>query len=85
MRKLFTIALAGALVVLAGLPAAHAVQPFDGLWVTSRKDCRGKDGPDSKTFIDLDNVIKASRHRSSINMKIIAASIARLRPVTGWC
>ena len=58
MRKFLTIALAGALVVLAGLPAAHAVQPFDGLWVTSRKDCRGKDGPDSKTFIDLDNVIK---------------------------
>jgi hypothetical protein len=25
---------------------------------TSSKDCRDKDGPDSKTFINLDNVIK---------------------------
>ena len=58
MRKILTITLGGALVVFAGPMSVHAAQPFDGLWATSRKDCRAKDGPDSKTFVDLDNVIK---------------------------
>jgi len=58
MRKIFTITLAGVVAVLAAQMSSHAAQTFDGLWVTSRKDCRDKDGPDSKTFIDLDNVIK---------------------------
>jgi hypothetical protein len=58
MLKVLTVTLAGGLAVLAAQTSAHATQPFDGLWATSRKDCRDKDGPDSKTFIDLDNVIK---------------------------
>jgi hypothetical protein len=58
MRKIFAITLASAIVVLAAQMSSHAAQAFDGLWATSRKDCRNKDGPDSKTFIDLDNVIK---------------------------
>ena len=58
MRKIITITLAGVVAVLAAQMSSHAAQTFDGLWVTSRKDCRDKDGPDSKTFIDLDNVIK---------------------------
>jgi hypothetical protein len=58
MRKILTITLASVVAVLAAQTSAHAAQTFDGLWATSRKDCRGKDGPDSKTFIDLDNVIK---------------------------
>jgi hypothetical protein len=58
MRTILTITLAGGLAVLAAQTASHAAQPFDGLWATSRKDCRDKDGPDSKTLIDLDNVIK---------------------------
>jgi hypothetical protein len=58
MRKPLTIALAGALAVLVAQTPALAAQTFDGLWATSKKDCRSKDGPDSKTFIDLDNVIK---------------------------
>ena len=58
MRKILTIALAGVVAVLAAQTSSHAAQTFDGLWATSRKDCRDKDGPDSKTFIDLDNVIK---------------------------
>jgi hypothetical protein len=48
MRNAIMVALAGAL-------AAH---PFDGLWATTKKDCGDTEGPDSKTFIDLDNVIK---------------------------
>jgi hypothetical protein len=58
MRKVLTITLASVLAVLAAQTSSHAAEPFDGLWATSRKDCRDKDGPDSKTFIDLDNVIK---------------------------
>ena len=58
MRKILTITLAGVVAVLAAQTSAHAAQPFDGLWATSRKDCRDKDRPDSKTFIDLDNFIK---------------------------
>lgn len=57
MRKILTITLASVVAVLAQT-SAHAAPPFDGLWATSSKDCRNKDGPDSKTFIDLDNVIK---------------------------
>jgi hypothetical protein len=58
MRKILTITLASVVAVLAAQTSAHAAQTFDGLWATSRKDCRAKDGPDSRTFIDLDNVIK---------------------------
>jgi hypothetical protein len=58
MRNVLTIALAGVLAVVTAQMSAYAAQTFDGLWATSRKDCRNKDGPDSKTFIDLDNVIK---------------------------
>lgn len=61
MPKVHTIALASFLAVLAVLAvqtSMHAAPAFDGLWATSKKDCRDKDGPDSKTFIDLDNVIK---------------------------
>ena len=58
MRNILTITLAGVVAVLAAQMSSHAAQTFDGLWATSRKDCRVKDGPDSKTFIDLDNVIK---------------------------
>lgn len=43
----------------AGSPAQPAAaETFDGLWATSQKDCRNEEGPDSKTFIDLDNVTK---------------------------
>ncbi|WP_057857762.1 hypothetical protein [Bradyrhizobium lablabi] len=58
MRKVVIITLATVFAVLAAQTASRAAPTFDGLWATSRKDCRDKDGPDSKTFIDLDNVIK---------------------------
>jgi len=58
MPKPLAITLAGVLAVLTAQTSAHAAEPFDGLWATSRKDCRDKDGPDSKTLVDLDNVIK---------------------------
>ena len=52
------LALASVLAVLAMPTSPHAAPTFDGLWATSKKDCRNQDGPDSKTFIDLENVIK---------------------------
>ena len=58
MPKPLAITLAGVLAVLTSQTSAHAAEPFDGLWATSRKDCRDKDGPDSKTLVDLNNVIK---------------------------
>ena len=58
MPKPLAITLAGVLAVLTAQTSAHAAEPFDGLWATSRKDCRYKDGPDSTTLVDLDNVIK---------------------------
>jgi hypothetical protein len=57
MPKTLFITLAG-LVFLAAPTSSHAASAFDGLWATSRKDCRDKDGPDSKTLVDFDNVIK---------------------------
>jgi hypothetical protein len=47
------------LALASGSPAqAAAANAFDGLWARSQKDCRNEEGPDSKTFVDLDNVIK---------------------------
>ena len=56
MRKILTIALAGVLAAATTQTSLHAASPFDGLWVTSKKDCLEHDGPDSKTLVDLDNV-----------------------------
>ncbi|MBR0827943.1 hypothetical protein JQ596_20630 [Bradyrhizobium manausense] len=46
------------LALASGVQAASAATPFDGLWARSQKDCRNEEGPDSKTLVDLDNVIK---------------------------
>lgn len=32
--------------------SARAAQPFEGVWATSRADCRNTDGPSSRTLID---------------------------------
>ena len=47
------IVLAFALVT----PALQAAESFDGLWAMTQKDCRNKEGPDSKTFIDMSKPI----------------------------
>ena len=57
MRTTLMIALACG-IALATTQPMHAAQSFDGLWAATRKDCRDKEGADSKTMIDLDNVIK---------------------------
>lgn len=57
MRNILPITLAG-LVLLATATPSSAASAFDGLWAASKKECRNNDGPDSKTLVDLDNVIK---------------------------
>jgi len=57
MRKILLVALASTLAAAALQTSSHAASPFDGLWATSKKDCPEHDGPDSKTFIDFDNVL----------------------------
>lgn len=34
-------------------PLANAAEPYEGAWATSPKHCKGSDGPDSLTVIDL--------------------------------
>ena len=57
MRNVLPITLAILVIVLATQTSSHATQPFDGLWATTKSDCPDHDGPDSKTFIDLDNIV----------------------------
>ncbi|MBR1224332.1 MULTISPECIES: hypothetical protein [unclassified Bradyrhizobium] len=47
------IALAFTLVT----PASQAAESFDGLWARTAKDYRNKEGPDSKTLIDMSKPI----------------------------
>jgi hypothetical protein len=57
MRNL-AAALIAAIVLLAVQAPSRAGEPFDGLWATTKNDCRHTDEADSRTLIDLDNVIK---------------------------
>jgi hypothetical protein len=48
----------GALLILVLAQAsASAAEPFEGVWATTRKECRDQEGPTSRTLIDLGNVI----------------------------
>ena len=49
----------GALFVLAlGAQAAlHAAEPFEGVWAKTQKECLDEEGPNSRTLIDLANLI----------------------------
>ena len=56
MQSIITIA-GIALAFALAAPASHAAENFDGLWARTAKDCRNKEGPDSKTFIDMSKPI----------------------------
>ena len=43
--------------VASGDAASQAAENFDGLWARTAKDCRNKEGPDSKTLIDMSKPI----------------------------
>jgi hypothetical protein len=50
----------GALFVFAlGVQAPlHAAEPFEGLWAKTQKECLDEEGPNSRTLIDLGNLIE---------------------------
>jgi hypothetical protein len=58
MRNVITIAIAGFIFTLA-TPSLRAAETLDGLWAKTAKDCRNKEGWDSKTFIDLSKAVGA--------------------------
>jgi hypothetical protein len=56
MRNVITVA-GIMLAVTIVTPSSQAAESFDGLWAQTKKDCRNKEGPDSKTFIDISKPI----------------------------
>ena len=54
MRNVITIA---SIVFVLATSSLRAAEMFDGLWAKTQKECRNKEGPDSRTFIGLGNVI----------------------------
>jgi hypothetical protein len=51
--------LLGALFILALMSQAalHASEPFEGVWAKTQAECRDEEGPNSRTLIDLGNII----------------------------
>ena len=47
------IAVAGIMLAITVATPLQAAESFDGLWAQTRKECRSKEGPDSKTLIDM--------------------------------
>ena len=43
---------AAAILALAA-QGALATEPFEGIWAQTKKECRDKEGPNSRTLIDL--------------------------------
>ena len=54
MRNVITIA---SIIFVLATSSLRAAEMFDGLWAKTQKECRNKEGPDSRTFIGLGNVI----------------------------
>jgi hypothetical protein len=51
--------LLGVLFILALTSQAslHASEPFEGVWAKTQAECRDEEGPNSRTLIDLGNII----------------------------
>ena len=56
-RSMRNAIIVAGIVLAIATSAVQATEIFDGLWATSQKDCRNKEGPDSKTFIDMSKPI----------------------------
>lgn len=58
----FRIPVVTALLMSAGLVftsvSAYAAEPFEGVWAETAEECLDKEGPNSRTLIDLANEIK---------------------------
>jgi hypothetical protein len=51
----------GALFILAlgTQEPSHAAEPFEGIWAKTQKECLDEEGPNSRTLIDLGNLIES--------------------------
>ena len=56
-RSMRNAIIVAGIVLAIATSAVKAAESFDGVWATSQKDCRNKEGPDSKTFIDMSKPI----------------------------
>src|SRR4029078_786788 len=54
MRNVITIA---SIIFVLATSSLQAAEMFDGLWAKTQKECRNKEGPDSRTFIGLGSVM----------------------------
>lgn len=52
MRK--AVVVAAAILALVSF-AAHAAEPYEGVWAHNDKECRDTDGDNSRTYIDMTN------------------------------
>jgi hypothetical protein len=50
----------GALFILAlgAQVPSHAAEPFEGIWAKTQKECLDEEGPNSRTLIDLGNLVE---------------------------
>jgi hypothetical protein len=56
----------------------RSVTPFEGLWAQTKKECLDEDGPDSKTFIDLGNIVDGKPAPIFDQYETIAGSTKRI-------
>ena len=61
MRVLAVLFLTLAAAASFGFSASrlHAAEPFEGLWAQTKEECLDEEGPNSRTLIDLGNVIRS--------------------------
>ena len=45
------------ILALTSQASLHASEPFEGVWAKTHAECLDEDGPNSRTLIDLSNVI----------------------------
>jgi hypothetical protein len=46
------------ILALAAHAPSHAAEPFEGIWAKTQKECLDEEGPNSRTLIDLGNLIE---------------------------
>jgi hypothetical protein len=56
-----TLVLKALFLVLATTTTSLSKEAFEGIWATSDQECRDKEGPNSRTYIDLSYAMKGRR------------------------
>ena len=83
----------GALFVLAiGVRAPlHAAEPFEGLWAKTQKECLDEEGPNSRTLIDLGNLIEGKpsplfdQYENHFKIERKSAAVDGITTLTATC